>query len=91
MRDNIFGEESNTFTNSLGECITVQIQASDQETAQLLGKVMGDGQHGAKTLAEEIHKDIDSDLMWDTGADIPEGAVITNYAEVGVWIDPIGG
>lgn len=37
IENHIYGEESNEFTNTLGETVLVSIQASAKETAQLLG------------------------------------------------------
>lgn len=37
--DHIFGEESNTFSNVLGDTITVQVQADQAATAALLSTV----------------------------------------------------
>jgi hypothetical protein len=37
--DHIFGEENNTFSNMLGETITVQVQADQEATATLLSRV----------------------------------------------------
>lgn len=36
VKDNIYGEESNKFTNALGETITVEILSTPGETAELL-------------------------------------------------------
>ena len=33
----IFGEESNEFTNTLGETVQIGVQANEEDTAQLLG------------------------------------------------------
>ena len=37
IEKHIYGEESNEFTNTLGETVQVSVQASEEETAQLLG------------------------------------------------------
>jgi hypothetical protein len=37
--DHIFGEESNTFSNVLGDTITVRVQADEVATATLLSTV----------------------------------------------------
>ncbi|CAG7723327.1 unnamed protein product [Allacma fusca] len=54
----IFGEECNTFTNALGESITVSVQDNVQRTADLLGTVLNGNVQAAKILAEEVHKEI---------------------------------
>ena len=36
--DYIFGEESNHFTNTLGETVTVQLQSNAEDTQELLSK-----------------------------------------------------
>ena len=38
MKGSIFGEESNQFTNALGETITVELCDSPQQTTQLLSQ-----------------------------------------------------
>ena len=38
LADNIRGEESNTFTNTLGESITVKLMGSVGQTAELLSE-----------------------------------------------------
>lgn len=39
IADHIFGEESNTFSNTLGDTITVEVQADQTATATLLSTV----------------------------------------------------
>jgi hypothetical protein len=39
IADHIFGEESNTFSNTLGDTITVEVQADQAATAILLSTV----------------------------------------------------
>ena len=38
MKGSIFGEESNQFTNVLGESITVKLCPTEEETTDLLSK-----------------------------------------------------
>lgn len=80
----MYGEESNLFTNTLGETICVKILTSETDTATLLCKVLDGNEKVASLLAQTIFEeascnhnlsDIDGDL---------------NLAELGVWIDPIG-
>ena len=37
LKDHIYGEESNTFANKLGESVTVEIKQTEAETCSLLG------------------------------------------------------
>jgi inositol polyphosphate 1-phosphatase len=39
IMNHIFGEENNTFSNALGDTITVQVQADQMATATLLSTV----------------------------------------------------
>ncbi|XP_048474960.1 inositol polyphosphate 1-phosphatase-like [Rhincodon typus] len=80
----IAGEESNKFENGLGETITVKVCKTEQETAELLGKVLDGNLKAAGLLAKCIHESVcidDPDLQKLT-IDIPIDAI-------GIWVDPI--
>ncbi|XP_055677836.1 inositol polyphosphate 1-phosphatase [Lutzomyia longipalpis] len=85
MKDNIRGEESSTFTNTLGETITVEVCDSLEETANLLEKVLNGNKLVADLLAAEVHRDIKTDegqCIEDLGGEIVA-------CDVGIWVDPI--
>lgn len=82
------GEETNTFSNAIGESIVVGICPTSEETTQLLAKVMGSDIATAELLATEVHKDIQF-------LDIPMIATLpidfdADINDLGIWIDPIG-
>ncbi|PNF33696.1 Inositol polyphosphate 1-phosphatase [Cryptotermes secundus] len=87
--NHIFGEESNTFSNVLGDTITVQVQADQVATAALLSTVCrsvlsGDTQ-AAERLALEVHRDLrleDVDMENLPQLNLP-------LEQCGIWIDPI--
>ncbi|XP_069790775.1 inositol polyphosphate 1-phosphatase-like isoform X2 [Narcine bancroftii] len=84
LEDHIFGEESNEFTNSLGEKIKVGVCATEEDTAKLLAKVLNGNMTAAKLLASIVHHHVsieDPDLEKVT-ADIPQDTMA-------VWVDPI--
>lgn len=54
LSDSIHGEESNTFTNTLGETVTVRVMETQEETEQLLMKVLDNNQVAAKLLATQV-------------------------------------
>ncbi len=93
MKDSIFGEESNIFTNGIGESITVQIKENVSETAKLLTAVMGEYRNSSNRamtiLAEEIHRQLDDHDTEVIPQNIADG-ITTTYENLGVWIDPIG-
>lgn len=81
------GEETNTFSNAMGESIVVGICPTSEETTQLLAKVMGSDIATAELLATEVHKDIQF-------LDIPMIATLpidfdADINDLGIWIDPI--
>lgn len=78
------GEESNQFTNGLGETICVEVCPTPEETAELLARVLDGNREAAGKLARVVHSDIDS----------PEEVCLPNAGKIdlgnhGVWIDPI--
>ena len=46
LEDSIHGEESNKFTNKLGNCLTVEVKDTMEETKKFLVKVLGNNQSG---------------------------------------------
>ncbi|XP_020299360.1 inositol polyphosphate 1-phosphatase isoform X2 [Pseudomyrmex gracilis] len=81
------GEETNVFSNTLGESIIVDVCSCSEDTAQLLTKVMGNDAVAAELLAAEVHKDVQlSDVPVEL--DIPNDFDI-NVDDLGIWIDPI--
>jgi len=88
IAENIFGEESNTFTNTLGETVTVVVQASQTGTEELLAKVLNNNKQAATILARHVHEEIKID---DLSANLPEhlpGDLLA-AEDLGIWIDPI--
>lgn len=82
------GEESNVFSNSLGETIEVKVLDSQEATSSLLKDVLNDDAHAAELLAEAVHEDLSLSAV-NTRTDVPDNPIGIN--DVGVWIDPIGG
>ncbi|XP_054472905.1 inositol polyphosphate 1-phosphatase [Anoplopoma fimbria] len=80
----IHGEESNKFENGLGECVTVTVCSTEEETAALLATVLGGDHTAASLLARAIHQDPAT-----IAADTDGLAVPLSPSELGIWIDPI--
>lgn len=95
MRANIRGEESDTFTNAAGETARVSVGADAAETAESLLRVLGGDAVAAELLAQQVHGRSDED---DDGVDlqgcageIPDLPMDGfNFANMGIWVDPIG-
>lgn len=79
----VYGEESNLFTNTLGETICVKILSSELDTAALLCKVLDGNEKVASLLARTIFAEASSDH------DLSSVDGDLNLEDIGVWIDPI--
>lgn len=86
ISDSIYGEESNKFTNALGESIVVEILSSKEATSQMLSVVLDNNTEAAELLADVVHKKVHVDV----DPDIKElDSLEISVDNVGVWIDPI--
>lgn len=85
LLNNIKGEESSTFTNSLGETVTIEVFDDQSDTSACLLKVLNGDSVAAELLAEEVHKTVDTNM--DSIPELPDGL---NYSNMGIWVDPIG-
>nr|XP_026244823.1 inositol polyphosphate 1-phosphatase isoform X2 [Urocitellus parryii] len=85
LEKNIFGEESNEFTNDLGEKIIIKLCSTEEETAQLLSKVLNGNKSASEALAKVVHQDV-------TFADAALDSIVINIPQdlMGIWVDPIG-
>lgn len=90
MRSKIQGEESATFTNTLGDSITVEILGTPTETAFRLEKVLNGDKIAANLLAEEIHR-VTNGKSLELVDPIPDIDEPINLDNLGIWIDPIDG
>lgn len=84
-KGNIYGEESNKFTNVLGETVTIEILDSPDLTTRLLSKVLDENEKAAKLLAQEVHAEVNVD-DWSNVDSLDQDIDVQNIA---VWIDPI--
>lgn len=83
MKDNIRGEENNTFTNTLGEQVHVHVCQRVEETASLLEKVL-DGNHTASLLlARAVHIEF-------TDPPLQLAPLPLDTSNIGIWVDPLG-
>lgn len=83
IRDQICGEESNKFENTLGESVTVEISDDSDETKAILLKVLDGNQAAAEALTQEIFKEVEVDEK------IPNIENELDLSNLGIWIDPI--
>jgi inositol polyphosphate 1-phosphatase len=88
MSGNIYGEESNVFTNNLGERVEVKIGETEELTKEMLGRVLGQNIRAAELLAKEVHHQEVSIDGCETDS-LPDD-LIASYSGLGIWIDPIG-
>lgn len=88
---NIRGEESSSFTNTLGETLRIRVCEDVQKTAKLLEQVLDGNRIAAKLLAENVHADtsaLPEDIVKDLGQ-LPEKSNSLPIEDFGIWIDPI--
>ncbi|KAM9305582.1 major facilitator superfamily domain-containing protein 6 [Gastrophryne carolinensis] len=84
IEKNVRGEESNEFTNELGEKIIVEVCATEEETSKLLQKVLDNNEAAAKKLAQAVHQEIE---LTDKTLDAVDVTISQN--NIAVWVDPI--
>ncbi|GFR04743.1 inositol polyphosphate 1-phosphatase [Trichonephila clavata] len=83
LTSNIQGEEQNSFQNSLGESILVELSDSEEDTVALLSQVFDGKDHIARSLATAAHsKDLACEKQYSSSCCIPADSI-------GIWIDPI--
>ena len=96
LRDNILGEESNVFTNTLGETIRVEVRDAQDDTSRLLKQVLDNRQSAADILSRHVHADPEELLGTEDRGDLhrlPDdegGGSGVDVDGLGIWIDPIG-
>ena len=85
----IKGEENNTFSNTLGETITVEVCSTLAETTELLAKVLDNDEKTAQLLSREVHRDV---LLTDVPVNIVDVPTDFEVAieDLSIWVDPIG-
>lgn len=83
LSSKIQGEEQNSFQNTLGESIKVELTDSEEETSDLLCKVLNGKVHIAEALANIVHS---GDVIFDRECSSP---VTVPADSLGIWIDPI--
>ncbi|XP_053554591.1 inositol polyphosphate 1-phosphatase [Bombina bombina] len=84
LEKHIAGEESNQFTNELGEKIIVEVRSTEEETARLLQKVLDDNETAARTLARAVHQDV---VLSDPELDATSVSIPLD--NIALWVDPI--
>lgn len=80
----IFGEESNEFTNDLGEKIIMRLGPTEEETVALLSKVLNGNKLASEALAKVVHQDV---FFSDPALDSVEINIPQDI--LGIWVDPI--
>lgn len=89
IKSQIYGEESNLFTNTLGETICVQVQSTQEATSHLLMRVLDGNRSAADLLARAVHSPVTS-VATNTEEEmvlVPDMEL--NIDQLGIWIDPI--
>ncbi|XP_025297269.1 inositol polyphosphate 1-phosphatase isoform X1 [Canis lupus baileyi] len=80
----ILGEESNEFTNELGEKIILRLCPTEEETVELLSKVLNGNKLASEALAKVVHQDV---TLTDPTLDSVEINIPQDI--LGIWVDPI--
>lgn len=89
LQKKIKGEEVNSFTNTLGETISIEIKDSVEGTAETLEKILDGNSRAATILANEVHREIDIKDVNIGDVPLPD-ALQVEMKTLGIWIDPIG-
>ncbi|XP_060033574.1 inositol polyphosphate 1-phosphatase isoform X2 [Erinaceus europaeus] len=84
LGDKVFGEESNEFTNELGEKVILRLCATEEETVELLSKVLNGNKLASEALASVVHQDV---TLSDPTLDSVEVSIPQDI--LGIWVDPI--
>ncbi|XP_071811701.1 inositol polyphosphate 1-phosphatase-like [Apostichopus japonicus] len=87
LAERVFGEETNKFTNTLGETVTVSIRPTVSETADVLNKVLNNNKEAAHLLAKALHEEVSMDV----GSKVTNLTLQLDLSNIGIWIDPIDG
>lgn len=86
IKDSIKGEESNKFENALGERVFVEISDDENQTKEILLKVLDGNDEAASNLTLEIYKNV----ITNESQNLPEAQLDVDL-DIGIWIDPIDG
>ncbi|XP_070502804.1 inositol polyphosphate 1-phosphatase [Chironomus tepperi] len=84
-KDSIKGEESNKFENVLGDKVIIEIDNNQENTFEMLRKVLDNNDEAAKELTNEIHKVVDTEEKLSISDEVEIDF------DIGIWIDPIDG
>ncbi|XP_018027852.1 inositol polyphosphate 1-phosphatase [Hyalella azteca] len=83
LKGRVYGEEQACFKNTMGETITVAVQADASSTAALLAQVLNGNEKAADALAQEVHKELKRDVL------VSSALPTVPLEELAIWIDPI--
>jgi len=86
----IYGEESDTFTNSVGQTVKLELNDNEQNSRKLLAAVLDGNEDVASSLASEAHKIVDVPTEVLQQIESLEKQEV-DYSQIGIWIDPIDG
>lgn len=87
LAERVYGEETNKFTNTLGDTVTVSIQPTVSQTAEILNKVLNSNKEAAQLLAQALHEDVTVEV----GSKVKSLDLDMDFDSLGIWIDPIDG
>ncbi|KAL8622398.1 hypothetical protein ACOMHN_041726 [Nucella lapillus] len=87
MKGSIFGEESNQFTNALGESTTIHLCDTQQQTSQLLKDILDDNEEAALLLSQVVHSKAETAPSIEHLDTLQHACMPSD--DVGIWIDPI--
>ncbi|XKL67059.1 hypothetical protein PGB90_010479 [Kerria lacca] len=87
LKNFIYGEESNKFTNVLGESVIITLNDCKVNTGNLLYKVLNGDERAVNALTEAVHSSI---LLNEVPVNIlPADSIDIPAHDIAIWIDPI--
>lgn len=89
MRDQIYGEESTKFVNSVGQEISLEVNCSPDDTRRSVELALGGRPQLIEDLITIIHDNHRQCTIEEDHRHKIEGVTI-DTGSMGIWIDPIG-
>ncbi|XP_065220277.1 inositol polyphosphate 1-phosphatase [Planococcus citri] len=87
LKGHVYGEESESFTNTNGDHVAVNLNEDDSNTFAILRKVLDGDEEAANVLTKCVHSQVD---IQDVPVQMfPSECGELPIEEIAIWIDPI--